>query len=52
MVFISSLRHAIQQRSRMFLPTPVHLPRESRSKSQSVIHSSFLTKLDFELILY
>ncbi|CAF1105522.1 unnamed protein product [Adineta steineri] len=45
MVFITYIRHALQQRSRMFLPTPVHLPQGSRSRSQtllqeaSVVHS-------------
>ncbi len=52
MVFITYIRHAIQQRSRMFLPTPVHLPRESRSKSQSVINCfSFKINFEFNFIL-
>ncbi|CAF3482702.1 unnamed protein product [Rotaria socialis] len=40
MVFITIIRHAIQQRSRMFLPTPIHLPRESRSKSQPLLQDA------------
>jgi prolyl-tRNA synthetase len=40
MVFLSSIRHALQQRSRMFLPTPVHLPRDSRSKSQLLLQEA------------
>ncbi|CAF0788299.1 unnamed protein product [Adineta ricciae] len=40
MVFVSSIRRAIQQRSRLFLPTPVHLPRESKSNSQSLLQEA------------
>ena len=43
MVFISSIRRALQQRSRMFVPTPIRLPRDSRAQSQSV-RTNFIFK--------
>ncbi|UJR23397.1 hypothetical protein I4U23_026405 [Adineta vaga] len=40
MVFLTSIRRAIQQRSRLFLPTPVHLPRDSKSNSQTLLQEA------------
>ena len=52
MVFLTSIRRALQQRSRMFLPTPIHLPKDSRAHSQSVSHVESLTIRFDRLVLF
>ena len=51
MVLLSLTRHALQHRSRMFLPTAIHLPKDSKSKSQTVNDSKSVFSNSMTLFL-